>query len=707
MPYKDSVAGGSKAITSDRGLYFINTDGAIPNKPVQIWTQGETESNSHWMPTIDKPNERFTTQIELTVPDSFQTLSNGAMISAMPAAKGLRTDIWKMDMPIQAYATMFAIGKFTVVKDKPWNGKEVSYYMEADYAPYAKLIFNHTREMMDFFSYATGVPYPWNKYSQVIARDYVSGAMENTTASLFGEFVNKTDREYEDGNNEDIVSHELFHQWFGDYATMESWTNLTVSESFANYGEQLWRRHFQGQDSEEQLAYDDLNGYLNSSKYNDPQLVRFYYRDKEEMFDRVSYNKGGATLRYLHGLIGDSAFFRSMKLYLTKNALQSTEATHWRLAVEEATGKDWNWFFNQWYYRAGHPELTIKYAYDDAAAKLIVTVFNRSSPDTNFRYRLPLKAGIINGNSISVVDWEITKKKEEFVYDYVNGKRPVVIPDYAGWLPGSIKEDKKLEDWLVQFKVAPHFINKRKALTAAFLNYKDPLAIEIYKLALNEGTESMKVDAMDQLGEKPLNESLKKDIIFQAQQSISNKVRAAAFDCLGEWKVSTIQQDMLEAVDSRSYLVAGSALNALYVVDKPEAYDKAKKMLDTNPRGNLKSAIWSVIAGEANDTDLAYFEKRKIIVYGNDRRSFAGSLTLFLSRVKDQSTFDKGMEMLRYLYTAEEATQLGIFAATSNLYEKLEKNSPRKPQVKAQLQDWLTTIKNKKGAQKIMDEIGK
>src|ERR1700761_7818012 len=157
-------------------------------------------------------------------------------------------------------------------------------------------IFRHTPEMIEFFSQITGVSYPWNKYDQVIVRDYVSGAMENTTASLFGEFMNQNAREIADRSNEDVVSHELFHMWFGDYVTCESWTNITVNESFANYGEQLWRAHKYGKAAGDELAYNDLQGYISSAQLNDPQLVRFYYDSREDVFDAISYNKGGAIL---------------------------------------------------------------------------------------------------------------------------------------------------------------------------------------------------------------------------------------------------------------------------------------------------------------------------------------------------------------------------------------------------------------------------
>jgi aminopeptidase N len=171
---------GSNAISQVHGLYFINTNGEDGDKPVQIWTQGEPNGSSKWFPTIDHPEQKTLQQISITVPEKFTTLSNGKLIAQKQAAKGLRTDTWKMDKPHAPYLFMMAVGEFSVYRDT-WNDKEVNYYLEPAFAPYAKQIFGQTPEMMTFFSKKLGVDFPWNKYSQVVVRDYASMAMENTT----------------------------------------------------------------------------------------------------------------------------------------------------------------------------------------------------------------------------------------------------------------------------------------------------------------------------------------------------------------------------------------------------------------------------------------------------------------------------------------------------------------------------------------------
>ncbi|MDQ6722652.1 MAG: M1 family peptidase, partial [Thermoproteota archaeon] len=228
---------GSAAITNSKGLYFINPKGEDKDKPTQIWTQGETEANSVWFPTLDKPNQKTTEEIYMTVPDKYVTLSNGLLISKKKNIDGTRTDYWKMDLPHSPYLFFMGVGDYAIIKDS-YKGKEVSYYVEKEYADVARKIFGETPAMMAFYEKITGVPYQWPKYSQITGRDYVSGAMENTSATLHTDAVQQNARQLVDGNKyEEYVSHELFHQWFGDLVTPESWSNITLSESFADYSE--------------------------------------------------------------------------------------------------------------------------------------------------------------------------------------------------------------------------------------------------------------------------------------------------------------------------------------------------------------------------------------------------------------------------------------------------------------------------------------
>ncbi|MBL4657959.1 MAG: M1 family metallopeptidase, partial [Flavobacteriales bacterium] len=391
---------GGEAITDNKGLYFINNKNEDPDKPQQIWTQGETEANSCWFPTIDKPNERMTQEIYITIEEKFLTLSNGLLMYSTDNGDGTRTDYWKMDKEHAPYLVMMAIGEYAVIRDQ-WRDIEVNYYVEKEYEPYAKSIFGNTPEMLQFYSDKLGVDYPWAKYSQVIVRDYVSGAMENTSAVIHGEFLQKDDRELEDETHEDIIAHELFHHWFGDLVTCESWANLSLNESFATYGEYIWNEYKYGQDEADYGLAKDLSSYLWSSDKKQVDIVRFDYKERDDMFDSHSYGKGGRVLHMLRKYVGDDAFFASLKLYLNRHKHSSVEIHDLRLVFEEITGEDLNWFFNQWFLSSGHPLLLMSYDYSDSTGELVVSITQAHNLDKTPLYKLPMEVDIYAGGEVT------------------------------------------------------------------------------------------------------------------------------------------------------------------------------------------------------------------------------------------------------------------------------------------------------------------
>ncbi|RUA12093.1 MAG: M1 family peptidase, partial [Flavobacteriia bacterium] len=449
---------GSAAITDAKGLYFIDPDGTDPDKPTQIWTQGETESNSCWFPTIDSPNQKSTEEIYITVPDKYTTLSNGLLKKQTKNSDGTRTDYWKLDQKHAPYLFFMGIGEYSVVKDT-WNNIPVNYYVEKEYEPYAQEIFGKTPKMIQFFSDYTGLPYVWPKYSQMVARDYVSGAMENTTAVLHAENVYQVPGQLIDRNSwESTIAHELFHHWFGDYVTTESWSNLTVNESFANYSEYLWLEHEYGRDEADAHRYIDLQGYFmggNETK----DLVRFYYNSKEDMFDAVSYNKGGAILHMLRAYVGDDAFRKSLNTYLRDNAYGTGEAHQLRLAFEKVTGKDMNPFFNQWYFGAGNPKLEITYNYSDTQKLVAVSI--KQTQDHLFDF--PLFIDVYEGSTPKRYEVRVDKKDNSFSFKY-NTKPKLIVIDPDHTLVAQIKDDKTVDNYIYQYAYAPRYDDRRQAI---------------------------------------------------------------------------------------------------------------------------------------------------------------------------------------------------------------------------------------------------
>ncbi|MEL6923030.1 MAG: M1 family metallopeptidase, partial [Bacteroidota bacterium] len=522
--------GGSAAITSDQGLFFINHDGSDASKPMQIWTQGETEWNSRWFPTIDKPNERCTQEMYLTVQDKFKTLSNGLKISSTPNADGTRTDYWKMDMPHAPYLFMIAVGDFAVVEDK-WNGMTVDYYVEPAYKESARGIFSNTVEMLDFFSKKLGVKYPWQKYSQVVVRDYVSGAMENTTGVIFGEFVQKTNRELIDNHNERIVAHELFHHWFGDLVTCESWANLTMNEGFANYSEYLWFEHKYGKDEADYHLFNEMQGYLGSAAQQGVHpLIHFGYKDKEDMFDAHSYNKGGLVLHMLRNYVGDEAFFAALQLYLNTHEFTAVEAHDLRLAFEDVCGEDMNWFFNQWYFSAGHPSLSIETNFNEETSAVDITLEQTQNTDRMPAiFQLPMAVDIYLKGQKPLRKY-ITMNERKQSFSFKVPERPALINVDADKMTLMEKEeDKSEEEYVYQFYNAPKFLDQYEAI-AALSGSELESAKQLFVDALKNDFWMFRAQALESVD---LERTGVKDQLFElAQNDPHSSVRAAAIEKL-------------------------------------------------------------------------------------------------------------------------------------------------------------------------------
>lgn len=655
--------GGSDAITSNQGLFFINPRNEELGKPQQIWTQGETEWNSRWFPTIDRPNERCTQELYVTVEQKFKTLSNGILTTSTNNPDGTRTDYWKMDLPHAPYLFMLAVGDFAVVKDK-WRNIEVSYYVEPEYEADARDIFAHTPEMLEFFSNKLGVNYPWPKFSQIIVRDYVSGAMENTTAVIFGDFIQKHKWELIDDSNDKIVAHEMFHHWFGDYVTCESWPNLTMNEGFANYSEYLWYEHKYGADAADHHLLTEQGGYIGSAAGGIHPLIHFGVRDKDDMFDAHSYNKGGATLHMLRTYLGDEVFFTGLKNYLTQNAFKTVEAHNLRLALEEVSGEDLNWFFNQWYFSAGHPQLSIEYSYDDAAKEAVVKVTqNQEEKGVPGVYVLPLGVDVYaNGRNIR---HDIRVDQREQTFRFPSATKPDLINfDADRALLAEIEDNKTEEELVFQFKNAPKFMDRNEAMER-LIGMESEKIQEILSAALNDPFYSIRSMALDNLPEE-LSPAMLTKLRELAQSDKHSEVRAKSLSALAEIddpQTLTVAKAAIEKEQALS--VRASALTIIYEKNAEEGLALAEKLGET-AKGPLLEAIAGIYTDKGDAKYMPFFEKRLKDVDGFTAISFFESYQIMASE-GDQATIDKTIETLKGFGMGSDASLWRKFGAVKAL----------------------------------------
>ena len=662
--------GGSEAITSDKGLYFINPLGLEKDKPRQIWTQGETESSSCWFPTIDQPNQRMTQEIALTVEKQFKTLSNGLLVNSKPNPDGTRTDTWRQTLAHPPYLATMVVGDFAVVSDT-WGGKAVDYYVEPKYAATARAVFGHTPEMLGFYSKLLGVDYPWDKYAQVPVRDYVSGAMENTSATTHGAGIQLTRRELLDSNyqsGESTIAHELFHQWFGDLVTCESWSNLPLNESFADYSEYLWAEHKLGPDEAALVQETKLANYLDEAQGKREPLIRYHYADREAMFDRHSYDKGGRVLHMLRKLLGDEAFFASLNRYLTQNRGTAVEIAQLRLAFEETTGQDLHWFFDQWFLQRGHPELKVSHTYANGQVLLRV----QQVQDTALQpiFRLPLAVAVWGSSTSLPAEYKIAATKTDETFALPAALRPQLVKlDPDGQLLAQLDEDRTPEELVFQFYHGRGYQQKAEVLNL-LQNKTNEIAVSaVFRAALHDGFWAIRSLALDHLryyrGPEP--ELVRREILHLAAADPTPRVRAAALRALASFPEKKFGPAYLVGLQDSSYLVNAAAIDCL--AKNPGVQARAQLLaLDDTPSPALLVALASFYARYGQLDQYPWFLRRLPDVPETDLNAYLQSFGAFMTRIPPVER-DKGIrQLVEYARTAPQYyVRLGAYRGLAAL----------------------------------------
>jgi aminopeptidase N len=556
---------------------------------------------------------------------------------------------------------MMAMGDFAIVKDK-WKNMDVNYYVEHEFEPYTKAIFGHTPEMIEFFSTKLQTPYPWEKFSQIVVRDYVSGAMENTTAVLHGEFLNETDRELLDKNFEDVISHELFHHWFGDYVTCESWSNTTLNEGFATYGEYIWQEYKYGRDAADQHEFESMYGYISSAAKNPKHLIRYYYNQPDDMFDQNSYNKGGAILHMLRKYVGDDAFFSALKLYLDKNKFSSVEADNLRLAFEQVTGEDLHWFFDEWFFGEGYPKFLIQHNYNDSLKKYTVHIRQTQDLNTLPVFKLPIDIDIYADGKKERKRFWIKNETEDFSFD-VSKKPDLVNVDAEKSLICTKDEKKSVTEWAFQYKNCPLYVDRHEALKNLSAFGTVPEAADVIVAALSDKFWEIRETAISYIEKLPSDykKTVKEKLIALAKSDGKSSVRSAAIEQLGNNYKDDADLIALyrQSVNDKSYAVAGASLASLAKSDKKESMRIAKQF-ESEKSMDMLLAVAQIYSQYGSDENNSFFVNLSPKMSGWDKVSFAMTYTDFLKHCND-STINYGILVLQDIAKTENNKWIRYF----------------------------------------------
>lgn len=408
-----------------KGVYFVaaqNDNRGSEIHSSQIWTQGEPDEARYWFPSFDFPSDKATTEQYITAEKGETVVGNGELVEKIQNADGGETWHYKMPVPLPVYLVSFVVGKYVKLEDK-YKNIPLGYYIYPGREQTARNAYSDTAAMMKHFEEKTGVDFPYNKYDQTVVAGFEFGGMENITATTMADtFIFLADTEFGRGEVLDLVSHELAHSWFGNLVTCRNWAELWLNEGFATYLEAVFREQKYGREDYLRKVRTDAGEFIIDDSINRKRHPLYDLRaDKvSELFDNASttYHKGGAVIHTLREQIGTPAFWKGVNIYLNRHKFGSVESTDLRKAMEEASGENLGWFFEQWVYSGGLPKLTIRQIYNAKAKTLTLVTMQTQKPDaiTPAAFRLPLEITIATSGTEKREKIEITKRRQVFSF---------------------------------------------------------------------------------------------------------------------------------------------------------------------------------------------------------------------------------------------------------------------------------------------------
>lgn len=588
------------------GLHFVVPDDSEKNQPRMVWTQSEPEFAHYWFPCIDSPADRLTSEIVATAPQDYFVLSNGTLASKKINADGTQTWHWKQAQSHVPYLFSVVAGEFDAYEQR-WNDVPVVSYVPRGQLATAARSFEKTPAMMEFFSRKIGVKYPWPKYTQICVDEYGWGGMEHTSATTLNMHTLHDDRAHLDVSSDNLVAHELIHQWYGDLLTSKDWGEIWLNESFATYFATLWNEEDFGWDEATWSRHEEADSYKSEDKRYRRSIVNYQYSSPDNVFDGHAYPKGGRVLHMLRFVLGDEMFWKAIHHYTTRNMHRTVETADFRIAIEEVTGQGLNWFFDQWLYHGGHPEFEVSWQWDDATKMARVTVKQTQKVDSvTPLFRMPVEIEVANSAEVKTHRVEVSKAEETFHFQC--DKRPSrVCFDPKDWLLKTLKFAKSKEELFDQLTHETNLMPRVQAAEAlAQFNEDDDVLAALKKTLQNDRFWAVRKEAAKSLG-KFKGDKARDALIAAANSDAKSFVRREALKSLGKFKHATTSAALRAVIaKDQSYYAISEALQALEKVDHDNCEAEHLAALDivSHRQAVLKAAIDGLVklkSTEASD----------------------------------------------------------------------------------------------------------
>lgn len=551
------------------GAHFVVPDQNEPDQPRMMWTQSEPEYAKYWYPCIDSPSDRVTSETIVTAKRGLLVLSNGRLKNKTAAGDDLDTWHWVQEKSHVPYLMSVVVGDFEAF-EQSWDGIPVVSYVPRGRLADAPRAFEKTPRMMEFFSRKIGYRYPWPKYAQICVDEYGWGGMEHTSATTLNLRTLHDERAHLDTSSDNLVAHELAHQWWGDTLTCKDWGELWLNESFATYFATLWTEEDLGWHEAVWERHGEARSYLNEDKQVRRSIVNYRYDRPDFMFDAHAYPKGARVLHMLRFELGDDLFWRTLNRYITVNQFRNVETADLRIAVEEATGRGMNWFFDQWIYRGGHPEFEVSWEWDEAAKDAVVTVKQKQKVDDRtplFRTSVEFELATATGEPVTR---RATLSKAEETLHFTLDSRPTrVVFDPKDWILKTLVFKKSRTELLDQLARDPQVMPRVQAVLQLAEDVKEPdVAAALTKAAQTDGFWSVRLEAVKALA-KTNGDAVRKTLLEIAVKDPKSAVRTEAISALGAFPHDETKAALRQMIQNeKSYPAVAQALRSLHRVDR-------------------------------------------------------------------------------------------------------------------------------------------
>jgi aminopeptidase N len=570
-----------------RGLYFSGPTEAYPYRSLHVYTHSWPEDSHGWFPCFDYPNMKYSSDTNVTVPAGMTVLSNGTLVSARES-DSKKTWHFHQELPHPPYTHSIVAGYLAKVDES--YGFPVEYYVPPSKLSEAKSAFSKTIPALEHFSKITGCPYPYAKYSQA-ATDFPGGGTENVSATTIVDEILLADGLRKDFGHtgDDIVVHELAHQWFGDYLTCKDWSHFWLNEGFATYFTALFREADAGEDDFQYFMYAPyMETFFRETERIQRPIVKREYLDPEEISGHHPYEKGAWVLHGLRGLLGDEAFFRGVRLYVSRHANSNVETFDLREALEEASGVDLEHFFDEWIYSLGYPEYEVTYKQADERIALLTVEQKNAGIEGIPLYSTPIGVKIAFRDGTTVKrKVTLRQKREEFKFS-LPGIPINVSFDPENWILKKLKFDKPAEMWLYQLKTDRNVVERIRAclaLSELKEDHVDALAYCMY----NDTFWGVRFEAAKAIGKAGTGKAL--EVLFARVNDSDNQVRRGVahglrgFAELDERNQNRAIDALVGIVDTDSSLQAKAA-----AASSLGHYKKSDKALDAIKRALSKAS---------------------------------------------------------------------------------------------------------------------